>query len=180
MKSKLLTTKGHFRPYLSDASPKVIAPTDLNIRTSVIPHVMSFFVLSNCSARLLTVKLTVKKSKASQVHAMNAHEKNSHCLRLRERRSVIGLSSLSMGGFKVEKRVQRYRLADMFSVVSPVLGKTASSRSKACCPYFSSDIFVSCSRETLLVARLLHAKYGEAFAWCLQDCGESGEIVECR
>ena len=67
MNRRLLTMKGHFRPYLSAASPKIIEPTDLNMRTNVIPHVMSVVVLSNSSARSETVRLTVKKSNASQV-----------------------------------------------------------------------------------------------------------------
>lgn len=61
----LLTTKGHFLPYLSAAKPKVIAPTDLNINTSVIPQVISVFETPKSAAKSLTVKLTVKKSKAS-------------------------------------------------------------------------------------------------------------------
>jgi hypothetical protein len=44
-----------------------VDPTDLNIKTSVIPQVIWVFVLPKVSARSETVKLTVKKSKASQV-----------------------------------------------------------------------------------------------------------------
>lgn len=62
----LLTTKGHFLPYLSAANPKIIEPTDLNINTRVIPHVMSVFETLKSTAKSETVKLTVKKSKASQ------------------------------------------------------------------------------------------------------------------
>ena len=62
----LLTTNGHFRPYRSAARPKMIEPTERNIRTNVIPHDICTLVLSKVSARSDKVKLTVKKSKASQ------------------------------------------------------------------------------------------------------------------
>jgi hypothetical protein len=67
MKRRLLTTNGHFLPYLSDTKPKIIDPTDLNIKTSVIAHVISAFDLPNSVAKSEIVKLTVKKSKESQV-----------------------------------------------------------------------------------------------------------------
>jgi hypothetical protein len=63
----LFTTKGHFLPYLSAAIPKRIDPTERNISTRVIPQVISALVLPKSAAKSLTVKLTVKKSKASQV-----------------------------------------------------------------------------------------------------------------
>lgn len=47
-------------------------PTDLNINTSVIPQVICWVVFPNVSARSVTVKLTVKKSKASQVYYISA------------------------------------------------------------------------------------------------------------
>jgi hypothetical protein len=72
MNRMLLTTKGHFLPYLSAANPKIIAPTDRNISTRVIPQVISVFETSNCVAKSETVKLTVKKSKASQVYLILA------------------------------------------------------------------------------------------------------------
>lgn len=62
MKRTLLATNGHLRPYLSAAIPKMMAPTDRNISTRVIPHVISVFDRSNVSARLVTVNETVKKS----------------------------------------------------------------------------------------------------------------------
>jgi hypothetical protein len=43
----LLATKGHFLPYLSAARPKIMAPTDLNINTRVIPQVISVFETLN-------------------------------------------------------------------------------------------------------------------------------------
>lgn len=43
-------------------------PTDRNINTKVIPHVMSVFVRPKSFARSDTVKETVKKSNASQVY----------------------------------------------------------------------------------------------------------------
>lgn len=67
IKRRLLTTNGHLRPYRSEAIPKATAPTERNMRTRVMPHVMSVFVLPNCSARFSTVSETVKKSNASQV-----------------------------------------------------------------------------------------------------------------
>lgn len=66
MKRMLLITNGHFLPYLSAAIPKMIEPTDRNISTSVIPHVISVFETLKSVAKSLTVKLTVKKSNASQ------------------------------------------------------------------------------------------------------------------
>ena len=66
MNRTLLITKGHFLPYLSAARPKMIDPTDLNINTNVIPHEISTLVLWKVVARSVKVKLTVKKSKASQ------------------------------------------------------------------------------------------------------------------
>ena len=47
-------------------------PTERNMRTRVMPHVMSVFVLPNCSAKSLTVRETVKKSKASHVYQERA------------------------------------------------------------------------------------------------------------
>lgn len=55
-------TKGHFRPYRSLAIPKVMDPTDRNMRTRVIPHVISFLDLPKVSARSVTVNDTLKKS----------------------------------------------------------------------------------------------------------------------
>lgn len=65
MKSTLLIMNGHFRPHLSAARPKVIAPTDRNISTNVMPHVMSALDLPKSFARAVTVSETVKKSNAS-------------------------------------------------------------------------------------------------------------------
>ena len=61
--------KGHFRPYRSAAIPNRTAPTDRNMRTSVMPQVMSVVDLPNVLDKPLTVRETVKKSKASQVYA---------------------------------------------------------------------------------------------------------------
>jgi hypothetical protein len=55
MKRTLLIIKGHLRPYRSLAIPNMIAPTDLSMRTSVIPQVISLFFLPNCLARSVTV-----------------------------------------------------------------------------------------------------------------------------
>jgi hypothetical protein len=66
MKRMLLTIKGHFRPYRSAARPKMMDPTDRNISTNVIPHEIWTLVLPKVTARSERVKLTVKKSKASQ------------------------------------------------------------------------------------------------------------------
>jgi hypothetical protein len=60
-----LTTNGHFRPYRSAAIPKVTAPTDRNMSTSVMPQVMSVLERSNASAKSVTVRDTVKKSYAA-------------------------------------------------------------------------------------------------------------------
>lgn len=43
------------------------APTERNISTSVMPHVISEIDLSNVLARSVTVSETVKKSNASHV-----------------------------------------------------------------------------------------------------------------
>lgn len=68
MKSKLLMMNGHLRPYRSLAIPNAMDPTDRNMRTRVMPHVISVAVLPNSLARSLTVRETVKKSKASHVY----------------------------------------------------------------------------------------------------------------
>ena len=47
--------------------PKMMDPTERNISTSVMPHVMSVLDRPRLSARSLTVSDTVKKSKASHV-----------------------------------------------------------------------------------------------------------------
>jgi hypothetical protein len=85
MNRMLFTTKGHFktvsrkttqnrilvcqlltlRPYRSAAIPNVTAPTERNISTSVMPHVMSVLERSKASAKSVTVKDTVKKSCAT-------------------------------------------------------------------------------------------------------------------
>lgn len=67
IKSKLFTMNGHRRPYRSLAIPNRMDPTDRNMRTSVMPHVMSVAVLPNSFDRSETVRETVKKSKASHV-----------------------------------------------------------------------------------------------------------------
>jgi hypothetical protein len=67
MNNILLMMNGHFLPYRSAATPKRIEPTDLNISTRVMPHVMSVLDLSKLSANSVTVSDTVKKSNASHV-----------------------------------------------------------------------------------------------------------------
>ena len=57
----LLTMKGHLRPYRSAAIPKIADPTDLNIRTSVMPQVIWVLLLLKVFARSVTVRETVKK-----------------------------------------------------------------------------------------------------------------------
>lgn len=64
--------KGHFRPKRSAQRPKINDPTDRNMRTSVIPQVICVFDLWKAAASGVTVKLTVKKSKASQHHPNQA------------------------------------------------------------------------------------------------------------
>ena len=59
MKRTLLSTYGHFRPYLSAAIPNKMAPTERNMSTRVMPHVISAFVRLNSLARSVTVKETV-------------------------------------------------------------------------------------------------------------------------
>lgn len=58
---------GHLRPYRSDAIPNSTAPTDRNMSTRVIPHVMSVLERPNSLEREETVRETVKKSRESQV-----------------------------------------------------------------------------------------------------------------
>lgn len=65
----LFTTKGHLLPYLSAAIPKMIEPTERNMSTRVIPHVICALLLRKSLARSETVRETVKKSKASHDHA---------------------------------------------------------------------------------------------------------------
>lgn len=73
MKRMLLKMKGHLRPNRSDQTPKMMAPTDRNMSTRVIPQVISELSLLNSLASGVTVKLTVKKSKASITQAHQAH-----------------------------------------------------------------------------------------------------------
>lgn len=87
---------------------------------------MSALVLPNVSARSVTVRETVKKSKASQVHARKATEKNSHCCVLSIAKSLNGLATLFICGFKVVMRVARYLPAPIFSGDPPVAGKPFS------------------------------------------------------
>jgi hypothetical protein len=105
IKRTLLMTNGHFRPYRSAAIPKVIAPTDRSMSTRVMPHVISFLLTSNVSARFSTVKETVKKSKASHDQAKKETRKNNHCCLLSGLRRLKGFATLSKVGMRVEKRV---------------------------------------------------------------------------
>jgi hypothetical protein len=77
MKRMLLTTNGHFLPYLSAAIPKMMDPTDLSISTNVIPQVISVFETLNCVAKSPTVKETVKKSNASHDWCVSAQIRKS-------------------------------------------------------------------------------------------------------
>lgn len=63
----LFTTNGHLRPYRSAAMPNSTAPTDRNMSTRVMPHVMSVLERPNSSEREVIVRETVKKSRESQV-----------------------------------------------------------------------------------------------------------------
>lgn len=81
---------------------------EILLKTSVMPQVIWDGSLSNSSASSSTVSDTVKKSKASHVQAKKATEKKSHCWRFNSRISFRGFGALAMGGFKVERRVERY------------------------------------------------------------------------
>lgn len=70
-----------------------------------MPHVMSVLSLPKVSARSGTTRDTVKKSKASQVHAANATKKNSHCWRLSRPRVLKGFAMGRSGGFSEVRRV---------------------------------------------------------------------------
>jgi hypothetical protein len=86
----------------------MVDPTLLNINTRVIPQVMSVLLLLNVSARSPTVNDTVKKSNASQVHAMKATRKNIHCWKLNIISSLMGLGALAIGGLRVVSLVAAY------------------------------------------------------------------------
>ena len=90
------------------------------------------FSFPNCFARSGTVRETVKKSKASQVQAINPTRKNSHCWVLSMARSLNGLGALCMGGFRVEKRVARYLPADIFCESAASKGGSESRDSSRC------------------------------------------------
>ena len=87
----------------------MMAPTDRNINTSVMPQVISEVVLSNSSPSWEMVKDTVKKSKASQDQAMKAQRKKSHCCRFSSAKVLNGLGALAIGGFNVGSLVAKYR-----------------------------------------------------------------------
>lgn len=87
----------------------MVLPTDLNMSTNVMPHVICAGVLWNSFDSWSTVRDTVKKSKASHDHARKATRKNSHCWVLSCRRSEKGLGALCMGGLRVGSRVAMYR-----------------------------------------------------------------------
>jgi hypothetical protein len=72
MNKIIFTTNDHLRFQRSDAIPKIMAPTDLNIRTSVIPQLISGIVLLNVLATSVVVNESVKKSNASQVQPRKA------------------------------------------------------------------------------------------------------------
>ena len=102
----------HFRPCRVrwDANvPKSALPTLRNMSTNVIPHVICSLLLSNCFPNCSTVKLTVKKSKASQVQPKNPTRKNSHCCVLSMASSLNGLGARFIGGLREGRRVAMYR-----------------------------------------------------------------------
>ena len=84
---------GHFLPYLSLRIPKIMAPTLRVINVNVIPHVISEFAFPKVSARFSTVRETVKKSKASQVHPSQPTRKKSHCWPFNSRRTLNGFAT---------------------------------------------------------------------------------------
>ena len=165
MNMMLLTMNGHLRPYRSEAIPKRIAPTDRSIRTSVIPQVMSVVVMvrslvEKLSARSLTVSETVKKSKASfvpcqrqygfarlqckhtQVQAMKATSQYIHCRVVSIPRSLMGFSTRSIGGLRVERRVARYLPTLIFSDAGSDVSSRRSVYSGAMPSFFSPDIYI--------------------------------------
>ena len=115
----------HFRPYLSAARPKVIAPTDRSMRTSVIPQVMSALVFLKVVASGVTTRDTVKKSNASQVHAKKATRKNIHCCKLSRANVLNGFAILRIGGFRLVIRVAAYLPIDTFPCSEYSLGDSA-------------------------------------------------------
>ncbi len=90
------------------------------------------FSLSNCFASSGTVSETVKKSKASHVQAEKPTRKNNHCWRLSIATSLKGFGALFIGGFKVEKRVAMYRLADILCSLADSKGGSESRDSSRC------------------------------------------------
>ena len=113
MNSRLLMINGHFLPHLSAASPKVMAPTDRSISTSVMPHVMSALVLLNCLASWVTVSETVKKSKASRDHAQKATRKKRQLFQVSRRRILNGFGGISLDGRNEVSRVLTYCPTDV-------------------------------------------------------------------
>lgn len=65
-----------------------------------MPQVISVVDLWNVSARSSTVRDTVKKSKESQDQAKNETRKKAHCCLLSIARSLMGLATFAMGGFR--------------------------------------------------------------------------------
>lgn len=88
--------------------PKIVEPTERNISTRVIPHVISVLVFPKSSARSVTVRETVKKSNASHDQAKKATRKKSHCCLFSMRSRAKGLGALAIGGFKVVNLVAAY------------------------------------------------------------------------
>lgn len=130
---------GHLRPHLSAAKPKVMAPIERNIRTKVIPQVISALVFPNSFDSAVTVKETVKKSNASlyhhcalvirfiwcragcginyQVQPANAIRKNCHCLQLNDLRVVNGFGGTWPGGLRVVTLVAIYLPTLIFAIL---------------------------------------------------------------
>ena len=129
----------HLRPYRSAAIPKMVDPTERNISTRVIPQVICVVDLSNCFARSLTVRDTVKKSKASHVQAKKATRKNNHCWVFSWASNLNGLGALFMGGLRVDRRVAKYLPTDMCSSV----GSICSSRVYSSLMCFSCEVAIS-------------------------------------
>ena len=74
---------------------------------------ISVVVLSKVFAKSVTVRDTVKKSKASQDHAKKATRKNNHCCVFNRASNLNGFAALAIGGLRVDTRVAAYLATDM-------------------------------------------------------------------
>lgn len=89
-------------------TPSAKSCQQIFLTSSMRKAYISVFVFPNVFAKSVTVSETVKKSKASQLHAKNATRKNIHCWKLSSAKALIGLGALFMGGFSDETRVAMY------------------------------------------------------------------------